>query len=533
MSFISVGPGTQLFVMRGVSDGSNPTYSNSSATGFFVDDMSMSWIGVQPDLHLYDIERIEVLNGPQGTTFGAGSMAGAIRYITNKPDVNSFSAGVDFDAGKIEGGQENWTYEGFLNVPLISGFLGLRLSAFSDSQGGFINNQLVTRNWVNGTQSRQLTLGARQLQPPAHRGRSGRAQGALRATDWSATLTYSYQRQSTLGAWDQDPALAPRTVQRFGPESHDFQAKTLDFHLEGDVGIGDLVFASTYWSLPTRQQNEYSQYMENYLGGAREGLTCLDDPVYGSAYVGLQCAAAVLRVPHQPGALVGRAAPGLQARRTLPLARRTLLGEDHRQELRQYVLHARASSSRAPSFSTTTPLQHAARLELAAAWHLVRLHDALRLPSDHRVRQHQLRYHRQAERRSGRGALPLRLHLLQPRTRSSRTHRPRPGWRSAARTSGTASSASTTSSPTTPWCTPTSPRASETAAATRASPTSATPTACRKAMCPTRSTTTSSAGKPPVSTAACCGTAPPTSWTGRSCRRSSTTSTSVPRAAST
>src|SRR6185437_9118784 len=91
ISFISVGPGTQVFFMRGVSDGSNPNYANSSATGFFLDDMSLSWFGVQPDLHLYDIERIEVLNGPQGTTFGAGSMAGAVRYITNKPDVSNFS----------------------------------------------------------------------------------------------------------------------------------------------------------------------------------------------------------------------------------------------------------------------------------------------------------------------------------------------------------------------------------------------------------------------------------------------------------
>src|SRR5882724_8584801 len=124
ISFISEGPGTQLFVMRGVSDGSNPTYSNTSATGFFVDDMSLSWQGVQPDLHLYGIERIEVLNGPQGTTFGAGSMAGAIRYVTNKPDVNAFSGGIDFNGGHIQGGQENWTYEGFLNLPLVPGMLG-------------------------------------------------------------------------------------------------------------------------------------------------------------------------------------------------------------------------------------------------------------------------------------------------------------------------------------------------------------------------------------------------------------------------
>ncbi len=105
--------------------------------------------------------------------------------------------------------------------------------------------------------------------------------------DWSASLTYSFQRQHTIGAWDEDPDLAPRTVERFGPEGHLFEAKTLDFHLDGDVGIGDLVFASTYWSLPTRQQNEYSQYIENFGGffgvkGANEGFTCLNDPVYGT-----------------------------------------------------------------------------------------------------------------------------------------------------------------------------------------------------------------------------------------------------------
>jgi outer membrane receptor protein involved in Fe transport len=82
-------------------------------------------------------------------------------------------------------------------------------------------------------------------------------------------------------------------VARFGPESNDFQTKTLDFHVDGDVGIADLVFASTYWSQPRRQWNEYSQYEENFNAGSRktpptgfagtqEGFTCLNDPYYGA-----------------------------------------------------------------------------------------------------------------------------------------------------------------------------------------------------------------------------------------------------------
>jgi len=281
ISFISVGPGTQFFVVRGVSDGSNPTYANASSTGFFIDDTSTSWAGVQPDLHLYDIERIEVLNGPQGTTFGAGSMSGAIRYVTNKPDVHAFSAGIDFDGGTIQGGQQNWTYEGFLNAPLIDGVLGLRLSAYSDSHGGFINNRLTTRTWVNTAVS-DNSAWARNNYNREHAAGGRIALKAVLNDKWSATLTYGYQHQTAIGAWDEDPGLPPRTVERFGPENHQFAAKTVDFHVDGDIGIADLVFASTYWSLPTRQQNEYSQYIENYQGGANEGVTCENDPVYGT-----------------------------------------------------------------------------------------------------------------------------------------------------------------------------------------------------------------------------------------------------------
>src|SRR6202043_2518753 len=77
ISFISTGPGSQLFVMRGASDGSNPNYPNTTVAGFFVDDMSLSWEGQQPDLRRPDSGGRGVLNGDGHTTYGPGHVSGA------------------------------------------------------------------------------------------------------------------------------------------------------------------------------------------------------------------------------------------------------------------------------------------------------------------------------------------------------------------------------------------------------------------------------------------------------------------------
>jgi outer membrane receptor protein involved in Fe transport len=314
ISFVSAGPGTQTFVMRGVSDGSNPNYANTATTAFLVDDMSMNYYGTTPDLHLYDIERIEVLNGPQGTTFGASAMAGALRFITNKPDSTAFSAGVDLDGGKIQGGTHNGTVEGFVNLPIIEGWTAVRLSVFNDYHGGFINNQLTTRNWVNGAVSNNAAWAGNNYNVEKVEG-ARLALGQKIADGWNASLTWSYQRQLTHGAWDEDPtiggarnylgnlvdgparALPPNTVARFGPEFKQYYAKTLDFHLDGDVGIGDLVYASTYWAQDDRWVNEYSEYMQ-YLNqyanppdayfnaSTQQAYDCLTDPFNGAGFSG-------------------------------------------------------------------------------------------------------------------------------------------------------------------------------------------------------------------------------------------------------
>jgi iron complex outermembrane receptor protein len=314
ISFVSAGPGTQTFVMRGVSDGSNPNYANTATTAFLVDDMSMNYYGTTPDLHLYDIQQIEVLNGPQGTTFGASAMAGALRFITNKPDPKAFSAGIDLDGGKISGGTHNGTVEAFVNIPLIEDWTALRISGFSDYHGGFVNNALTTRTWVNGTVSNNSAWSGNDYNVEKVTGFRV-ALGQKIAEGWNASLTTSYQRQLTHGAWDEDPTiggatnylgqlvdgparpLPPNTVVRFGPEFKQYYTKTLDFHLDGDVGIGDLVFASTYWAQDDRWVNEYSEYMQylnqyanppdtTFNASTQQAYTCQTDPFNGSGYSG-------------------------------------------------------------------------------------------------------------------------------------------------------------------------------------------------------------------------------------------------------
>src|SRR5580698_6717781 len=194
VSFISTGPATQMFFMRGVSDGSNPNVVNTSSTGFFVDDMSMSYYGSIPDLHDYDMERIEILNGPQGTLYGAGSMSGAIRTVTMKPDLNAFSAGIDLDGGKIDNGGANNTYEGFINLPIIEGKTAIRISGYSLHDGGFIDNLLTTRHWVNGVVSTNAAWAGNNYNTQNVDG----ARISLKQVfteNWSALLTYSYQGQ--------------------------------------------------------------------------------------------------------------------------------------------------------------------------------------------------------------------------------------------------------------------------------------------------------------------------------------------------
>src|SRR5450631_1564121 len=131
-------PGISHIYMRGVVSGANENHSGSQpSVGTYFDEQPVTTIDGTPDIHLYDIQRIEVLEGPQGTLYGASSEAGTVRIITNKPDPSKFSAGYDVQGNKVTHGGTGWEAEGFVNIPL-SPIAAIRLVGWDEHDAGFI-----------------------------------------------------------------------------------------------------------------------------------------------------------------------------------------------------------------------------------------------------------------------------------------------------------------------------------------------------------------------------------------------------------
>ena len=121
--------------MRGVVSGQDGNHSGSQpSVGTYFDEQPVTTIDGTFDVHVYDIERVEVLEGPQGTFYGASSEAGTIRIITNKPDPTKFEAGYNLGVDDINGGRGSLG-EGFVNIPL-SPIAAVRLVAWDAHDAG-------------------------------------------------------------------------------------------------------------------------------------------------------------------------------------------------------------------------------------------------------------------------------------------------------------------------------------------------------------------------------------------------------------
>src|SRR5437763_13741418 len=145
----SNGPGPNEVFMRGLSAGPQASQGSGSTgawpnVAIYLDNQSGQLPNRNLDIYAADLNRIEVLEGPQGTLFGAGAEAGAIRYITNEPKLDKVEASVKGGYGTTTHGDPNTDLTAVLNVPLIPNTMALRAAIYDHRRGGYIDNAPAT-----------------------------------------------------------------------------------------------------------------------------------------------------------------------------------------------------------------------------------------------------------------------------------------------------------------------------------------------------------------------------------------------------
>jgi iron complex outermembrane receptor protein len=136
----NLGPGQSQIAIRGASAGQivRDQPGVKEEVGVYLDESVISLSLFTPDIDLYDMNRVEVLRGPQGTLFGSGSLSGTVRYISNQPDPTENTSGFEFSASTIDGGSSGGGGKGFLNAP-VGDSSALRITAYYEKTGGWID----------------------------------------------------------------------------------------------------------------------------------------------------------------------------------------------------------------------------------------------------------------------------------------------------------------------------------------------------------------------------------------------------------
>jgi iron complex outermembrane receptor protein len=278
-------PGESHIYIRGVVSGGDGNHSGSQpSVGTYLDEQPVTTIDGTPEVHIYDMARIEVLEGPQGTLYGASSEAGTVRLITNKPDPTKFEGGYDVSGSSVDHGGLGYSLEGFVNLP-ISPILAVRLVGWDVHDAGYIDN-------VAGTNvSAGIVKGVRQFPTwssnPGNNGgigqgsisnaayvknnyntvetKGGRAALKLDLGDnWTITPTIMGQRLTTEGFFGYDPAVGRLQVTHFGPEYSDDSWMQSALTVEGKIANFDLVYAGAFMKRTAHSVADYSDYSYFY-----------------------------------------------------------------------------------------------------------------------------------------------------------------------------------------------------------------------------------------------------------------------------
>lgn len=265
VSYQSLGPGRTDLYFRGIAvDG-----GQLSTAGTYLDEIPLTSAGRMPEIHVYDMARVEALSGPQGTLFGSSSLSGTLRLITNKPDPTGFSAGYDLEVNKYGKGSVGHMEEGFANLPLGPG-AALRVVGFYRRDGGYIDNTPASLTYQLGDDDPATTYtitNASQVRdnynPVIEYG--GRAALSVEAApDWTLLPQFVYQYLDAKGGFNYDPRVGDLQVHDFHPTENRDEWWQAALTVTGKIADFDVVYSTGYFHRRVKNANDYTYYTVHY-----------------------------------------------------------------------------------------------------------------------------------------------------------------------------------------------------------------------------------------------------------------------------
>ena len=261
----TLAPNQTTVYMRGIATAGGQDGNHSASqplVGIYFDEQPTTTILGQLDIHLYDIQRIEALAGPQGTLFGASSEAGTLRIITNKPDPSKFSGSFDTQLETTRGdlGHVN---EAYVNIPL-SDRVAIRLVGFEEGDPGYIDNVHAKRTYAGSS----VVLDNAALVKDNFNGvQTYGGRGALGISlddDWTVTTQLMGQSQRANGVFGFNPRAGDLAVTQFYPNNASDGWAQAALTIQGKIGDFDLTYSAGYFDRGQQTQNDYSDYTAAY-----------------------------------------------------------------------------------------------------------------------------------------------------------------------------------------------------------------------------------------------------------------------------